>query len=146
MPSQQKWDQHWLQVAQITSELSKDPSTKVGAVIVTPDNRQCSLGYNGFAAGIEETEEMWNVREIKYELVVHGELNAIINAPFDTRGCFVYCTTQPCHRCMPHLKNAGIKRIVFKEKYPRIQHIELINKYLPHFDYYGTPIEKIEKL
>lgn len=141
-----KWDRHWLQVAQITSALSKDPSTKVGAVIVTPDNRQLSCGYNGFASDIEETEDMWNIREIKYELVVHAEMNAIINAPFDTKNCSLYCTHQPCHRCMPHIKNAGIKRIVFESPYERIQHKELINKYIPFFDYYGTLTSMICKL
>lgn len=146
MPSQQKWDQHWLQVAQVTSKLSKDPSTKVGAVIVKPDNRQISCGYNAFAAGIDETDEMWLDRATKLELVVHAEMNAIINAPFDTKGCFLYCTHQPCHRCMPHIINAGIKRIMFEQIYERIQFKNLINLYIPNLDYYGTLTSMIRKL
>lgn len=125
MPNQQQWDEHWLKIAEITSQLSKDPSTKVGAVVVTPDNRQCSLGYNGFAAGIEETPEIWNDRPVKYEMVIHGEINAILNCPFPTKGCTVYVTHQPCHRCMPHLRNAGIERVVYAQEYPRLQHRDI---------------------
>jgi dCMP deaminase len=134
MPSQQKWDQHWLQVAQITSELSKDPSTKVGAVIVTPDNRQCSLGYNGFAAGIEETEEMWNVREIKLKHVIHAEENCLLNCPFNPDGCSIYITHQPCPKCIIKLAQSRIKKIIYYKKYEKMGDIDIWNMYAKKFD------------
>ena len=99
MPTQLQWDQTWLQVAKTVSKLSKDPSTKVGSVTVTPDNRHCSIGYNGFVRGIEETKEKWE-RPLKYQYVQHSELNSILNCPFDTMGCTLYCTHQCCHRCI----------------------------------------------
>ena len=121
-----KWIRHWLKLALVTSELSKDPSTKVGACVVTPDNRQCSLGYNGFAEGIEDTEERWNTRSIKIELVIHAEENAIINSPFDTKGCILYCTHQCCHKCMARIVRAGIKKVYYINKYDRATFPELI--------------------
>jgi len=116
-----KWNSFWMGMAKQASTLSKDPSTKVGAIIVTPDNRQCSIGYNGFPKGVDESSERWQ-RPIKYEYVVHAEENAIINAPFDTQGCDLYCTLQPCHKCMGKLVNAGIRDIFFLETYPNLKH------------------------
>ena len=124
MPSQNKWDQHWLDVAHVVSNMSKDPSTQVGAVIVTPDNRQCSIGYNGFSAGVEETPDKWE-RPIKYERVIHAEMNAIMNCPFDTNGCSVYTTITPCHRCMVHLVNAGVKKVVYAKEYDNLCHMDI---------------------
>ena len=122
MPSQNKWDKHWLDVAEVFSQLSKDNSTKVGAVLVSTDNRQCSGGYNGFAAGMEDDNpELWE-RPLKYELVIHAEMNAIMNCPFDTKGCSIYVTHQPCHRCMVHMINAGIKKIVYSKDYTNLGH------------------------
>ena len=81
MPSQDKWDIHWLKIAKVTSELSKDGSTKVGAVIVTPDNRHCSVGYNGFVRGIEETDKKWE-RPLKYSYVQHRRTQCYFKLSF----------------------------------------------------------------
>lgn len=122
-----KWIKHWLKVALVTSELSKDPSTKVGAVVVTPDNRQCSLGYNGFADGIEDLVERWNNRPIKYEYVIHAEENAILNSPFDTKGCTLYCTHRCCHKCMARIVRSGIKKVYYLKDYANINHVDIID-------------------
>lgn len=121
-----KWIKHWLKIALVTSELSKDPSTKVGAVIVTPDNRQCSLGYNGFADGIEDLEERWNTRPVKYEFVIHAEENAILNSPFDTKGCTLFCTHRCCHKCMARIVRSGIKKVYYINDYANISHLDII--------------------
>jgi dCMP deaminase len=124
MPDHNKWNKHWLEVAKVTAKLSKDPSTQVGAVIVTPDNRQCSVGYNGFARGIEETAEKW-ARPIKYERVIHAEMNALLNCPFETVGCKLYITHQPCHRCISHVLNSGIVEVYYGIEYENIQHLDI---------------------
>lgn len=124
MPTQEKWDKHWLKVAKVTSELSKDPTTHVGAVIVTQDNRKCSIGYNGFVSGIEETEEKWQ-RPTKYLYSQHAEMNAIINCPFDTVGCILYCTHQCCHRCLEMVIQAGITRIIYISDYANLEHKDI---------------------
>ena len=132
---QEKLDIHFLRMAWLNAlDLSKDPATKVGAVIVTPDNRQLSMGYNGMPAGIEETDEMWE-RPEKYENVIHAEENAIINAPFDTVGCTIYTTIQPCHKCMGKLKNAGIKRIVYSHAYKRLTCKHIVDRLIPSFEF-----------
>lgn len=124
MPSPQEWDDHWLRIAQIVAHLSKDPSTKVGAAIVTPDNRQCSIGYNGFPKGVEEFETRWE-RPEKYDWVVHAELNAITNCPFDTKGCYMYVTHQPCHRCLASIVNAGITKVFYGEEYKNLPRVDV---------------------
>jgi dCMP deaminase len=129
-----KWIKHWLKIAHVTSQLSKDPSTKVGAVVVTPDNRQCSLGYNGFADGIEDLEERWHTRPVKYEYVIHAEENAILNSPFDTKGCTLFCTHRCCHKCMARIIRAGIKRVYYVYDYANINHIDIIDNHAKLLD------------
>ena len=109
----QKIDLHYLQVAFVTAFYrSKDPNTKVAAVIVSADERKIAFGYNGFPRGIEETPERW-ARPEKYDRVVHSEVNALLNADFSTVGCTLYCTLQPCHQCLSCIINAGISRVVW---------------------------------
>ena len=134
MPSQLTYDLMFLELASVpANNLSKDPKTKVGALVVTPDNRQISFGYNGFSRGMEETEERWQ-RPAKYEYVIHAELNAIMNCPFDTVGATLYCTHQPCHRCIQHLINAGIKRLVYLYPYKQLQFRDIWEEAATFFD------------
>jgi dCMP deaminase len=128
MPSKNTWDKHWLEVAKTFSKLSKDPSTKVGAVLVTPDNRQCSGGYNGFACGMNDSDYTLWERPIKYQRSIHAEMNAIMNCPFDTKGCSIYITISPCHICLQHLVNAGINKVVYSEMYANAQYPEIWNE------------------
>lgn len=135
MTKQEILDYHFLRLAWTTAiNLSKDPSTQVGAVLVSPDTRQVSVGYNGMPAGMEETEEVWS-RPKKYSLVVHGELNCIMNCPFDTRGCTMYLTHWPCQRCLGHVRNAGVERIVYNESYANMtkDDLEIWNLIAPLF-------------
>ena len=132
MASKNKWNEIWMRVATTVSRLSKDPNTQVGAVIVTLDNRQCSVGYNGFAVGIEETSDKWQ-RPTKYQYVIHGEINCIMNCPFDTKGCKIYLTHMPCHRCIAHLVNAGIQEVYFMQPYQNLEHREVWEEHTPLF-------------
>lgn len=135
-----KWNNFWMGVAQHAATLSKDPSTQVGAVIVSKDNRQCSIGYNGFPAGVSEESYKWE-RPLKYDYAIHAEENAIINSPFDTKGCKLYCTHKPCHRCLGRINNAGIKEVYYFHDYvnPQCQHKKVWLDISKKFD-------KIEKL
>jgi dCMP deaminase len=133
MPNQNKWDNLFLSIAINVSKMSKDPSTQVGAVIVGSDNRKMSFGYNGFVRGIEETKEKWE-RPRKYQFVQHAELNSIINCPFDTVGCTLYCTHQPCHRCLELVAQAGIRRVVFINKYANLEHQDIWDEHAKLFE------------
>lgn len=131
---QDKLDQVFLKMALTVSELSKDPSTKVGSILTSPDNTQISCGYNGMVAGVEETDDMWNIREIKYLHVLHAEENNLLNCPFSTHGCTMYITHQPCSKCIIKLAQAKIKRIVYLNSYERLLNDEIWDKYTKMFD------------
>lgn len=120
MASIEVWHQHWMSLALQTAGLSKDPSTKVGAVIVTKNNKQCSVGYNGPPSGFDDTEADWNDRSIKYEMVIHAEENAILNCPFPKEGCKIYVTHRPCHKCMIRIMQVGIRELYWRNDYSRI--------------------------
>jgi dCMP deaminase len=120
MPNKAKWDNLFLNMAVNVSKMSKDPSTQVGAIIVSSDNRKMSFGYNGFVCGIEETDDKWK-RPTKYNYVQHAELNAVINCPFDKTGCTLYCTHQPCHRCLEMAAQSGIVRVVYINTYANLE-------------------------
>ncbi len=114
MPNIIKWDHDYLQLAKFWAlRKSKDPSTKVGAVIVRPDLTLVSLGYNGFPRGIKDSPERLNDRELKYELVVHAEDNALLTARESLKDCTIYTwPLPPCSRCAARIIQAGIIRVV----------------------------------
>jgi dCMP deaminase len=113
MNNQKKWDIRFLELARFKSQWSKDPSTKVGCVIVDKNKREISTGYNGFAQGIKDSKERYDNRDIKYKMVLHSEINAIIFAQRDLTGCTIYTYPMPpCAICTSAIIQAGIKRIV----------------------------------
>ena len=110
---QRKWDRRFLDLAKHIAGWSKDPSTQTGAVIVDPDDRIVSTGYNGLPRGTQDLPERLNNRDIKYKLIVHCERNALIYARQDMRGCTMY--TWPfmsCAPCAAMVIQAGITRAV----------------------------------
>lgn len=107
-----KWDERFIRLAQHIAGWSKDPSTKVGAVIVDEHRRIVGTGYNGFARGVDDSEERYEDRALKHELVVHAEINAVLNAVKQVRGCTLYSTFFPCPRCAATIIQAGILRVV----------------------------------
>lgn len=113
---QEKWDRRYLDIAKEVSTWSKDPSSKLGAVIVK-ENRIVSVGYNGFPEGVSDADERYSDRELKYELVVHAEVNAIISAGERARGGTLYVYPgwgKPCMctGCCKVAIQSGIKRVV----------------------------------
>ena len=75
-----KWELRYLEMAKLVSTWSKDPSTKVGAVIVDSDNTVISVGFNGLPRRIQDTDQRLNNRDIKLKMIIHAEINAIITA------------------------------------------------------------------
>lgn len=108
-----KWDFRFLDLAGRIAAWSRDPSTKVGALIVRPDRTIASVGYNGFPRGTSDAPELYNTREIKYARIVHAEINAILSAREPLAGYTIYVTPfDPCPQCAAALIQAGIKRVV----------------------------------
>ena len=107
-----KWDLRFLELAMHISQWSKDPSTKVGAVIVDQKRRIVGQGYNGFARHSSDHPELYSIREEKYARVVHAEVNAILNANKSVESCTLYSTFFPCSNCAAVIIQAGITRVV----------------------------------
>lgn len=108
-----KWDRHFMQAARLASLMSKDPSSKIGAVLVK-DRRIVGTGFNGFPPGIADDARLHDRAE-KYELVVHAEMNAILQAGRDSRGATLYMygfESPPCRNCTKHAIAAGVVRVV----------------------------------
>ena len=107
-----KWDKRFLKLAEHIASWSKDPSTKCGAVI-TRDKRIISQGFNGFPEGVNDSIERLTNRELKYKMVIHSEVNAILYANCDLTDCTIYVWPMPpCSRCACQIIQSGIKRIV----------------------------------
>ncbi len=111
-----KWDIRFLELAKHISGWSKDPSTKVGCVVVGEDREITSTGFNGFPRGISDDNDRLTDREKKYPLICHAEENAIMHAArigVSLKGSTAYVTWPPCSRCARSLIQAGIKEVVY---------------------------------
>lgn len=107
------WEERFLKQAKEVSAYSKDPSTKVGCVIASPDNRFKSLGYNGFSRKNKDTPERLNNRDIKIQMVIHGELNAILFSDGYLDDCTIFTYPfQPCAACSSIIAQVGITKVV----------------------------------
>lgn len=96
------------------SKFSKDPRTKVSAIILRPDLSMVSQGYNGFPSGFPDDESYWNNRDIKNALVIHAEENALIYAnTHKLDGHILLCTHYPCPRCASKIIKSGISHVFF---------------------------------
>ena len=105
-----EWDDRFFDLADMVGSWSKDPSTKVGAVIIRPDRTIASVGYNGFPRGVDDSPEIYEDRPTKYMRIVHGEANAILSAREPLHGYTLYVTPlHPCATCSGLIIQAGIK-------------------------------------
>lgn len=109
------WDEYFLNIAEAVAAKSKDPSSKMGCVIVSPNKRVVSLGYNGLIQGSDESKLTLSERPMKYHFVIHSEMNALLFAREDLRGYTVYNQVATCDNCLKHCLQAGIKRFVYRE-------------------------------
>lgn len=116
------WDEYFMGLAHLSAKRSKDPSTQVGACIVSPEKRVVGIGYNGFPNGCDDDVFPWdregNFADTKYPFVVHAELNAILNSTQNLKGCSLYVSLFPCNECAKAIIQSGISRIVYEsDKY-----------------------------
>lgn len=108
-----KWDYRFLRLSREVASYSKDPSTQIGCVLVSPDRKKVVIGYNGFPDKMEDKPEWLSNREEKYSRIIHGEINAKNNAACDLHGWTQY--TWPfcsCDRCLVQMAGAGVTRFV----------------------------------
>lgn len=100
-------------LANHVAKLSKDPSTKVGAVVFDQKRRVLSCAYNGFARGVKDTPERLADRDIKYRMVLHAEKNAILFATAPLDGCTIAVTHPCCAQCAAQVIQSGIKHVLW---------------------------------
>lgn len=150
MDDKTKWDLRFLKIAKEVSKWSKDPSRKIGAVLVGNKKQIISQGYNGFPRGIADTQERLMNRELKYTLTIHAEANAIYNAIYNgspTEGATIYVTGLPvCAECAKMIIQTGIKRVVMDTKPEDLKDIwrNLGKISLQLFDEAGVEYEFVE--
>jgi dCMP deaminase len=92
------WPEYFFGLAAHVATKSKDPSTKVGALIVDRHNAVVSAGFNGLPKGLSDA--VVHDREMKLKRVIHAEHNALIFADHARlAGATLYITFPPCERC-----------------------------------------------
>ena len=107
-----KWDYRFVEMAQLVASWSKDPSTKVGAVIADRDNRVISVGYNGPPKNVKD-DPFQSENKIRRSVSIHAEQNAVIFARQRLFGCTMYSfPILACPLCASIIVNSGIRRVV----------------------------------
>ena len=110
-----KWDNRFITLAQEISTWSKDPSRKIGAVIVDQNNHIVGTGYNGFPKGINDFHTRLENKEYKRTITLHAEENAILNARCNVENCTLYVYGLPCCvHCACLIIQSGIKTVYYK--------------------------------
>ena len=145
------WDEFFMRVAQLAAKISKDPSTQVGACIVSRDNRILSVGYNGTPNGFDDIYFPWDREgeelETKYLYVVHAERNAILNYrgnSKDLEGAKIYVDLFPCNECAKEIIQSGIKEVYYlDDKYAHTNGVIASKKM---FDVCGVTYKCLKKV
>jgi dCMP deaminase len=114
------WIEYFFKIVDVIKLKSKDTSTKVGCIIVGPNNEIISTGFNGLPRGVMETEHRTEQRPTKYFYTEHAERNAIYLAarrgvPID--GASMYIQWFPCADCARAIIQSGIKSVYIDKNY-----------------------------
>jgi len=110
------WEEYFFSMAELAATKSKDRSTKVGCVIVGPDNEVRSIGFNGFPRGINDDIDERHERPMKYSLTEHAERNAVYNScrmGVPLKGCRLYANWLLCVECARAIIQVGIVEIIY---------------------------------
>ena len=125
---QKELDKRYLRMALIWAENSYCRRRQVGALIVK-DKMIISDGYNGTPSGFENVCEDENGLTKPY--VLHAEANAITKIACsnnNSKGSTMYVTASPCIECAKLIIQAGIRRVVYSEKYRLTDGIDLLQR------------------
>lgn len=110
--TQEEWDGFFYGLAEQSATLSKDPDRQVGAVLVAPNRRQLSFGYNGFPPEVPDLPSLLADRDFKLANMRHAEHNCLDQAPFFPGGASLYVTCFPCVECAIKIREARVARVV----------------------------------
>ena len=125
---QRKFDLRYLDMSRIWAQNSYCQRRQVGALVVK-DSMIISDGYNGTPSGFENVCE--DETGVTKPYVLHAEANAITKlarSSNNSDGATIYITASPCIECAKLIIQAGIKRVVYGEKYRLMDGIELLQR------------------
>ena len=125
---QLKVDKRYIRMASIWAGNSYCTRRQVGALIVK-DQMIISYGYNGTPSGFENICEDEN--NVTKPYVLHAEANAITKiarSSNSSNGATMYVTASPCIECAKLIIQAGIKRVVYSEKYRLEDGLDLLRR------------------
>lgn len=125
---QKEYDIRYLKMAYIWAQNSYCKRRQVGAIIVK-DKMIISDGYNGTPCGFENVCEDEN--NVTKPYVLHAEANAITKVAKSNNSsekATLYITTSPCMECSKLIIQSGIVRVVFSEKYSKVEGLELLER------------------
>lgn len=123
----EKFDKVIMDIAHSMSKMSNCVKHQVGCVI-TLDTRIISTGYNGTPSGYTNCSEVFGSSDMQLQVnrdthrkwsadfEIHAEMNAILHAAkhgISLKGAVLYCTMQPCHNCLKHIVQSGIKEVIY---------------------------------
>lgn len=114
------WDDWFMTMVYLVASKSKDPRTKIGAVVVGPGREVRSMGYNGLPRGVDDCVEERYEKGEKNFWFEHAERNAIYNATLigaSLRDCVMYTQGIPCHDCSRGIIQSGLREIVLDKKW-----------------------------
>lgn len=118
------WDEWFMRQVYLVASKSRDPSTKIGAILVR-DNHVISSGFNGFPIGVKDSSERYDDRSVKYNFVVHAEDNAVLTAArfgISVKDTTLYTNGIPCCECSKSIIQGGVKEIVIHKQWPDMTH------------------------
>ena len=117
------WHMRFIELAHTIGSWSRDPSTKCGAVLVRPNRSVASMGFNGFPKEMDDDPRLYEIRDMKYDRVVHAEMNALMfcRDPVPLYGYSLYTTAPCCSRCAIHMIQAGIRKFIWPRATPEQQ-------------------------
>ena len=149
------WNEWFLQGVYWVASKSKDPKTKIGAIIVK-DKRIISTGYNGIPIGVNDEDETRHSRPEKYKWYEHGERNAIYAAAkygIDTNGSILYTNALPCADCARGIIQSGIKEVYVHKQFNDMCELAQREQWKGHdnvtftmFNEAGVKIHNIDKI
>lgn len=144
----ERWHRRFLSLSEEIARWSKDPSRGVGAVIVSPSKQIVSTGFNGLPRGVEDRPERLE-RPVKYDLIVHAEMNAIIQCArngVSPIGCVVYSSFFPCVNCALTIVQSGIETVVTYKPAEGDEHwLDSIDKSKAVFEEAGVEYLELER-
>ncbi len=142
------WHRRFLALSEQIANWSKDPSRGVGAVIVSPSKQIVSTGFNGLPRGVEDRPDRLE-RPKKYDLIVHAEMNAIIQCArngVSPIGCAIYSSFFPCVNCALAIVQSGIETVVTYHPAEGDEHwLESIDKSRVVFDEADVEFLELER-